>query len=129
MPHLLLPKRLFNPPLTSPPVFVETFPCRIFDCIASIAKFTAASRFNRLANPQRNKVVCMLGRWFVVSIPHHNIEAFMSMGLISVEREGRIFLTVVPEKVRRLRESAEFEPAEKSFPPDDPGRFRLQTRI
>jgi hypothetical protein len=71
----------------------------------------------------------MLGRWFVVSIPHHNIEAFTSMGLISVEREGRIFLTVVPEKVRRLRESAEFEPAEKGFPPDDHGRFRLQTRI
>jgi hypothetical protein len=55
------------------------------------------SRFNQVANPQSNKVARTPGAWFSASAPHHNVEAFMSMGLILSEREGWFFLTVVPE--------------------------------
>jgi hypothetical protein len=89
----------------------------------------SASRFNQLANPQSNKVVRMLGAWFAASAPHHNVEAFMSVGLIPVERDGRFFLTVVPEKARRVRGSTVVEPAWGTFPPDARERFRLPTGI
>jgi hypothetical protein len=40
----------------------------------------SASKFNRLTNRQSGKVAHMLSAWFVVSAPHHNTEAFTSMG-------------------------------------------------
>jgi hypothetical protein len=46
-------------------------------------------RFDHVTNPQSNKVVRMLGAWFGDSSPHHNIKAFMHLGLILVERKGR----------------------------------------
>jgi hypothetical protein len=58
----------------------------------------SASKFGRLMNPQSNKVVLMLGAWFSVSAPHYNVEAFMSMELIPVERDGRFFRVVHSEK-------------------------------
>jgi hypothetical protein len=80
-------------------------------------------------NSQSNKVVRILGASFAPSAPHHNIKAFMSLGLIPVECDARFFLRVVPEKARRVRESAEFEPAGEIFPPDAHGLFRMQTGI
>jgi hypothetical protein len=65
----------------------------------------SASKFNRLSNPQSNKVVRMLGAWFGASAPHHNVEAFMNVGLIPYERDGRFSLRVVNEKARRVRRS------------------------
>jgi hypothetical protein len=51
----------------------------------------SGSKFNRLSNPQSNKVVRMLGAWFGASSPHHNLEAFMNVGLIPDERDGDSF--------------------------------------
>ena len=87
----------------------------------------SASRFRRLSNPQSDKIVRMLGAWFAASAPHHNVEAFLSVGLVPVERAGRFFLTVDPEKARRVRESAAPEPPGGLFPPEASGRFRLPT--
>jgi hypothetical protein len=87
----------------------------------------SASKFDRLANPQSNKIVRMLGAWFAASPPHHNVEAFMSIGLIPVERDGRFFLTVMPEKARRVRGLRGPEPAGDLFPPGARRRFRLLT--
>jgi hypothetical protein len=44
----------------------------------------SASRFNQLANPQSKKSVHTLGPWFTASPPHHNVEAFMSVCLITL---------------------------------------------
>jgi hypothetical protein len=59
----------------------------------------------------------MLGAWFAASALHHNVEAFMSMGLIDVERDGRFFFTVVPEKARRVRGLRGPKLAGDMFPP------------
>jgi hypothetical protein len=77
----------------------------------------SASRFNCLTNPQSNKVARILDAWFAASGPYHNVGAFMSIGLILVGRDGWFILTAVPEKARRVRGSAEFEPTETSFHP------------
>jgi hypothetical protein len=63
----------------------------------------SSSRFNRLATPQSNKVVRILGAWFAASAAHHNIEAFMDARLIPVERNGDFYLSVQPEKAQRVR--------------------------
>jgi hypothetical protein len=89
----------------------------------------SASRFNQLASPQSNQHVRTLGAWFAASAPHHNAEAFMSVGLIPVEREGRFFLTVVREQAGTVRGSAAVVQAGRIFPPDARGRFRLPTGI
>jgi hypothetical protein len=52
----------------------------------------SASSFNWLTNPHSNKVVSIFSAWFIVSAPHHNIEVFISMGLIPVERDWPFFL-------------------------------------
>jgi hypothetical protein len=88
----------------------------------------SASKFDRLVNAQSNKVVRMLGAWFGASAPHHNVEAFMNIGLIPEERDGQFVLKVVPEKARRVRGiSLDDQPARPSFPPDAQRRFRLAT--
>jgi hypothetical protein len=51
------------------------------------------------------------------------------MGLIPVEADGRFFLTVHPEKARRVCGLRKIEPAAEMFPPDAHGRFRLPTGI
>jgi hypothetical protein len=63
----------------------------------------SASKFQRLANPQSNQVVRVLGAWFAASNPHHNVEAFMSLSLFPSEASGDIFLIVDREKARRVR--------------------------
>jgi hypothetical protein len=65
----------------------------------------SASKFQRLENPQSNQVVRILGAWFAASDPHHNVEAFMSLGLIPVQEGNEIFLAVDREKARRVRGS------------------------
>jgi hypothetical protein len=54
----------------------------------------SVSEFNCLVNHWANKVARMLGASFAASAPHQNVEAFMSMGLMPVEGDGRSFLTV-----------------------------------
>jgi hypothetical protein len=48
----------------------------------------STSKFHRMMNPQSNQVVRMLSASFAASVVHHNVEAFMCMGLIPVERDG-----------------------------------------
>jgi hypothetical protein len=88
-----------------------------------------ASKFNRAPNSQSNKVVRMLGAWLADNSPHQNVEAFMSMGLIPMEHDGRLFVMVHPEKPRRVSGVREVEPAGEMFPPDAHSRFRLPTAI
>ena len=63
----------------------------------------SASKFDRLSNPQSNKIVRILGAWYAASVPHHNVEAFMSMGLIPEDRDLQIYLRVDREQARRVR--------------------------
>jgi hypothetical protein len=63
----------------------------------------SVSNLNRLANPHSNQVVRMLAACFGASTPHHNLEAFMNVGLIPYERDGRFFLRVILEKSRKVR--------------------------
>jgi hypothetical protein len=89
----------------------------------------SASKFNRLMNRQSNKVVRMLGACFAANVPHHNVEAFMSMGLIPAERDGRFVQTVRTEKARSVRGLRRVQSKGERFPPDARGRFRLPTGI
>jgi hypothetical protein len=87
-------------------------------------------KFNRLANPQSNKVIHMLSAWFGANAPHHNVETFMNVGLIPDERDGRFFLRVVPEKARIVGGSDILEgTARPGFPPGARRRFRLPTGV
>jgi hypothetical protein len=63
----------------------------------------AASKFDRLSTWQSNPVVRILGAWFSASAPHHNVEAFMSLGLIPVKRSGQFFLALHRDQARRVR--------------------------
>jgi hypothetical protein len=63
----------------------------------------SASKFQRLTNPQSNQAVRILGAWFAASDPHHNVEAFMSLGLFPLEVSNDIFLIVDREKARQVR--------------------------
>jgi hypothetical protein len=96
---------------------------------ASMKQTFSGSKFNYLVNPQSNELVCMLSAWFAASAPHHDIEAFISIGLTPVERDGRFFLMVQPEKDRRVHGLGEVELAGEMFPPDTDGRFRRPTGI
>jgi hypothetical protein len=90
----------------------------------------SALKFNRLSNPQSDKVVRMLGVWSGASAPHHNVEAFMNVGLIPYERDGRFFLRVIPEKARRVCGSDTFEgSARPDFAPGARRRFRLPAGV
>jgi hypothetical protein len=79
----------------------------------------AASKFDHLSAPELNRVVRLLGAWFSASAPHHNVEAFMNLGLIPVERSGQFFLEFHAERARRVKRwpvrSTDTEPA----PPTD----------
>jgi hypothetical protein len=59
-------------------------------------------KFERLRTAQSNKIVRMLGAWFAASAPHHNVEAFMGIGLIPWEDHGHDSLEVHPERARRV---------------------------
>jgi hypothetical protein len=87
----------------------------------------SSSRFNRLATPQSNQVLRILGAWFAASAPHHNIEAFTDVGLIPVERNGDVYLSVQPENARTVRghppDAGEIPPA--PLPPEAVARIRL----
>jgi hypothetical protein len=90
----------------------------------------SASKFNRLANQQSNKVVRMLGAWFGASALHHNVDAFMNVGLTPHERNGRFFPRAATEKARRVHGSHILEgTARPDFPPGARHRFGLPTAV
>jgi hypothetical protein len=64
----------------------------------------SASKFQRLTNRQSNEVVRILGAWFAASAPHHNVEAFMSLGLIPFRESNCCFLRGDRERARGVRE-------------------------
>jgi hypothetical protein len=64
----------------------------------------SASKFKRLTNPQSNQLVRILSGWFAASAPHHNVEAFVSLGLIPFEESGQFFLRLDQEQAWRVRE-------------------------
>jgi hypothetical protein len=89
----------------------------------------SASKFQRLTNPQSNQVVRILGAWFAASAPHHNVEAFMSLGLIPFRESNCCFLRVDRERARRVREWPRTSggiPA-ADLPPEAERRTRLPT--
>jgi hypothetical protein len=86
----------------------------------------SASKFGRLATAQSNKIVRILGAWSASSVPHSNVEAFMSVGLMSEERNGDLCLTVTMEQARELRAWPDFGPVPRgALPADSSVRFRL----
>jgi hypothetical protein len=89
----------------------------------------SASKFHRWVNRQSDQALRMLGGWFSASFLHYNVEVFMSLGLIPVERDGRFLLTVHSEKAPRVRGLRKVEPVAGMLPPDSHGRFRLPTGI
>jgi hypothetical protein len=68
-----------------------------------LKQYFSASRFHALENPQSNKVVKILGAWFASSAPHHNVEAFINLGLIPTMIGDEVFLKVDREHARRVR--------------------------
>jgi hypothetical protein len=89
------------------------------------------SKFQRLENSQSNQVVRILGAWFAASDPHHNVEAFMSLGLFPREASNDIFLMVDREKARRVREWLRIsdEIPSVQLPPEAQRRTRLPTGV
>jgi hypothetical protein len=67
------------------------------------------------------------GAGFAASAPHHNVEAFMNLGLMPEEHEGRFYLKVVPEQARRVQglSLGDTQAAGVAFESDDQRRFRL----
>jgi hypothetical protein len=64
---------------------------------------------SRLHNAHSNKPVRILGAWFAASAPHHNVEAFMNVGLIPLEAQGQFYLRVDRGEARRVRGLGEME--------------------
>jgi hypothetical protein len=89
----------------------------------------SSSKFTRLHSQQSNKLVRMLGAWFAASAPHHNVEAFISVGLVSFEAHGRFYLRVVRGETRRVRGLGEagHEIPEAPLPGEARRRYRLAT--
>jgi hypothetical protein len=88
---------------------------------------SSASKFQRLTNPQSNQLVRILSGWFAASAPHHNVEAFMSLGLIPFEESGQFFLRLDREQARRVRE---WPRTSGGIPPVDlPPEGRRRTRL
>jgi hypothetical protein len=56
---------------------------------ALMRRHFSISRFSRLENPQSNRLVRILGAWSESSVPHHNIEAFLRIGLVTFEEPLR----------------------------------------
>jgi hypothetical protein len=48
-------------------------------------RYFSGSRFTPLENPQPNGLVRILGAWSESSTSHHNIEAFLRIGLVPFE--------------------------------------------
>jgi hypothetical protein len=64
---------------------------------ALIKRRFSGSRFSRLENRQSNRLVRILGAWSESKAPHHNIEAFLRIGLVPFGeplRSGEYYLRV-----------------------------------
>jgi hypothetical protein len=73
---------------------------------ALMKRYFSGSTFSRLDNPQSNRLVRILGAWSESSAPHHNIEAFLMVGLVPFEeslRSGEYYLRVQREAARCVR--------------------------
>jgi hypothetical protein len=69
----------------------------------------SGSRFDRLANPQSNRLVRILGAWAASSSPHHNVVAFMNIGPVPFEEpraSGEYYLRVERSSARGVRQWA-----------------------
>jgi hypothetical protein len=87
----------------------------------------SSSKFGRLTSGQSNKIVRILGAWFAASVPHYNVEAFMSIGLVPEERNGELYLAVHMEQARQLRGWPDFGPVPRAaLPSDAHNRIRLR---
>jgi hypothetical protein len=56
---------------------------------ALMKRHFSGSRVSRLENPQSNRSVRILGAWRESNAPHHNIEAFLRIGLVPFEEPLR----------------------------------------
>jgi hypothetical protein len=95
-------------------------------------KHLSDSRFSRLENPQSNRLIRILGAWSESSAPHHNIEAFLRIGLVPFEellRSGAYSLRVQREAARCVRRWPGLEEGGDRAPlqPEGQRRVRLPT--
>jgi hypothetical protein len=99
-----------------------------FLTFALMKRHFSGPRFSRLGNAQSNQLVRILGAWFPSSAPHHNIEAFVRMGLVPF-REARG--PYVPKVDRSRAEDVRRWPAPDGggdkvpLPPEGRKRVRL----
>jgi hypothetical protein len=83
----------------------ETQPLDVLT-FALMKRHFSGSRFSRLENPQPNRLVRILGAWSEANAPHHNIEAFLRIGLVPFEeslRSGEYNLRVQRDAARCFR--------------------------
>jgi hypothetical protein len=83
-----------------------------------LKKKFSGSKFNRLTNPQSNTVVKILAAWFAASAPHHNVEAFMNLGLIPYHdpRTDTHYLRVDRTQAREVRGRDRGQPVALEIP-------------
>jgi hypothetical protein len=89
----------------------------------------SGARFSRLENPQTNRLVRILGGWSESSAPHHNIEAFLRIGLVPFEeplRSGEYYLRVQREVARSVRRWPRLEEGGNRAPLQPEGRRRVR---
>jgi hypothetical protein len=67
----------------------------------------SSSKFNKLQNPQSNKIVRMMSAWYQASAPHHNVVAFQNLGLIpALGADGVFYLRFDRASCRNLHLAA-----------------------
>jgi hypothetical protein len=95
-------------------------------------KHFSDSRFSPLENPQSNRLVRILGASSESAAPHHNIEAFLRIGLVPFEepwRSGEYYLRVQREAAGCVRRWPGLEEGGDRAPlqPEGQRRVRLPT--
>jgi hypothetical protein len=89
-------------------------------------RFFSQMRFEHMKTAQSNKVIKILGSWFQATAPHHNVSAFMAMGLMPYRTQEGIFLKVDRTKATKVRDYLHPQPPLISFGTDGESRSRLQ---
>jgi hypothetical protein len=96
---------------------------------ALMKRHFSGSRFSRLENLQSNRLLRILGGWSESSAPHHNIEAFLRIGLVPFEeplRSGEFYLRVQREAARCVRRWPKREEGGDRAPLQSEGRRRVR---
>jgi hypothetical protein len=96
---------------------------------ALMKRHFSGSRFSRLENPESNRLVRILAAWSELSAPHHNIEAFLRIGLVLFEeplRSGEYYLRVQPEAARCARRWRGLKEGGDRAPLQPEGRRRVR---